>query len=293
MATYTNFDNEIFSQKALEGFVAELAPFMAFSTNFSPDPVQKGDTVLVPLIGGLTATTFSGSYAVCGGTMTAVTVSINKHKIVPVGQSDLTAAGSSMANLSKFAYQQGAALATLILQDVFTLCTTANFGLATAVAVAAMDVPQIRVARKALNQANVPKTPRSLILDCEPYDTLLGVTNFVQAHMFGDRAAIAEGRVARALGFDLFELNALFPATSVMGLAVNPAAIAVAMRYLQPQRPERYDYASPISDPGTGLTMGMRDHYDPNTGTRYINLEANYGFSVGISNAARVIKRTD
>lgn len=290
MATYTNFDNEIFSQKALEGFVMELMPFSGFSTNFSPVPVQKGDTVLVPLIGGLTATTFSGSYAVCGGTLTAVTVTINRHKVSPVGQNDLTAAASSMANLGKFAYQQGAALATLVLQDVFSLVVSSNFAQLTEIAPAAMDVPQMRQARLALNNVNVPRTPRALILDCDPYDALLGVTNFVQAHMFGDRVAIAEGKVPRALGFDLYELNNPFTSVSVMGFAAHSSAIAIAMRYLQPQSPERYDYAAPVTDPGTGLTFGIRSHYDPNTGTYYTNLEANYGYSVGITNAGRTIR---
>jgi len=292
MATYTNFNNEIFSQKALEGFVMELMPFAGFSTNFSADPVQKGDTVLVPLIGGLTATTFSGSYAVSGGTMTAVTVTINAHKIVPVGQDDITAANSSMANLGKFAYQQGAALATLILRDVFALAVSSNFAQITEIAPTAMDVAQIRATRLALNQANCPRTPRNLVLDSIPYDALLGVTNFVQAHMFGDRVAIAEGNVPRALGFDLYELNAPFLSVSVMGLAAHASAIAIAMRYLQPQSPERYDYAAPVTDPGTGLTFGVRSHYDPNTGTYYTNLEANYGCSVGITNAGRTLRST-
>ena len=76
MATYTNLDNEIFANSALQAFVKTLAPLAAFSRNFSAAPVQKGNTVLVPLIAALTATTFGGSYAVCGGTKTVVTISI-------------------------------------------------------------------------------------------------------------------------------------------------------------------------------------------------------------------------
>lgn len=294
MATYTNLNNEIFADSALQAFIKVLAPFSAFSTNFSPAPVKKGDTVLVPLIAALTATTFGGSYAICGGTKTVVTVTINRHKHVPIGQNDLDAANSSEASLISFAEQQGIALAVAVLQDVFTLFTTANFALATAVASTALDVPQIRTARLLLNQNDVPAVGRSLLLDCVPYDALLGVTNFVQAHMIMSAQAIKDGMVPRALGFDLYELNNLFVSgASVMGAAAHAAAVAVAMRYLQPQDGNTYRDARPVADPTTGLVFGLRDHYDNNTGARYLNLECNYGYSVGLTTAGRIIKRTD
>jgi hypothetical protein len=293
MATYTNLDNEILAQSALQGFVAELAPFNAFSTNFSPEPVAKGKDVLVPLIGALTATTFGGSYAICGGTKTVITVSINRHKHVPIGQNDLDAANSSASSLEDFGYQQGAALAIAVLQDVFSLVTTGYFGLATAVASTALDVPQLRKARLILNTQNAPRSPRAMLLDCVPFDALLGVTNFIQAYMFKDQGVLQEGRIIRALGFDFFELNGLFTQPSVMGFAAHASAIAIAMRYLMPQKGNSYSDARAVTDPKTGLTFGLRDHFDNNTGTRYVNLEANYGYSVGITMGGSIFKRTD
>src|SRR5439155_2757547 len=121
--------------------------------------------VLVPLVAAMTATTFGGSYAICAGTKTVVTISISRHKHVPVGQNDLDAANSSVASLESFAFQQGRALAQAVLEDIFTLVTTANFGLATAVASTALDVPQLRAGRLALNQANAPKSPRAALID--------------------------------------------------------------------------------------------------------------------------------
>ena len=143
MATYTNFDDEIFAQAALEGFTSTLTPLSAFSVDWEPSPVPKGNTVLVPLIGALTATTFS-TYETTNGSLSAITVTINKHKIIGVGQSDLDAAGSSLARLERFGFQQGAALALLVFQDICSLWTTANFGLATAVSVVDFGGAQIR-----------------------------------------------------------------------------------------------------------------------------------------------------
>lgn len=294
MASYTNLDNEIFAQSALEAFCKTLLPLSSFSTNFSAAPGTKGQNILVPLIAALTATTFGGSYAICGGTKTVITVALNRHKHVPIGQNDLDAANSSAATLESFAYEQGKALATAVLQDVFTLLTTANYTLATAVASTALDVPQLRRARLLLNQDNCPADPRTAIIDCVPYDALLSVTNFVQAYMFKDSGVLQEGRIMRALGFDFHEVNSVFGSVnSVMGFCAHASAVAVAMRYLEPQKGNTYSDTRAVSDPETGLTFGLRDHFDNNTGTRYLNLECNYGYSVGLSSGGRILKQTD
>jgi len=293
MATYTNFDDEIFAQQALEGYVATLFPLSSFSIDWEPSPVPAGDTVLVPLIGTLTATTFGGSYEVCGGSLSAITVTINKHKHVPIGQSDLTAASSSMAKLEKFAFQQGAALATLVLQDICSLWTTANFGLATAVSVVDFGVAQIRAGRLLLSKAKVPMANRNMILDVDPFDNLLGISNFIQVNLSGSNETLREGRIGRALGLDIFESNGLPGTASVMGFMGHGSAVAIAMRYLQPQQGNKYDIARAVADPGTGAVFGIRAHYSEASGSRFVNLEANYGYSVGISNGGRVIKRLD
>jgi len=292
MAAYTNLDDEIFSRNALEGFVSTLAPLRAWSRNFSPDRAQAGNDVLVPLIGSLTATTFS-AYNICDGTKTVVTVSINKHKHIAVGQNDLSAAGSSMSNLEDFSFQQGAALGLLVFQDIFSLVTTGNYSLATAVSVVDFGVAQIRAGRLMLSQAKVPTMGRALILDAAPFDNLLGISNFIQVNLSGSDAALRDGQIGKVLGLTVYETNALPGTNSVMGLIGHPNAIAVAARYLAPQMGNTYEAAYPVTDPDTGLTIGVRKHYDNNTGTRYLNLECNYGYSKGITNGARVIMRKD
>lgn len=293
MATYTNLDDEIFTDAALEGFVSELVPFNAFSRNFSAETIgREGDTVLVPLIGSLTATTFS-AYNICGGTQTVITVSINKHKHVPIGQNDLTAAASSKASLEAFGFQAGAALGLLVFQDVMSLITTGNFSLATAVSVVDFGLAQIRAARLQLANSKVPRIGRHAVLDVNPFDNLLGISNFLQVNLSGSQETLRDARVGRALGLDFYETNGMPGTNSVMGFFGHPSAIAIAARYLKPQRPEAYIEARPVTDEATGLTLGFRRHYDPNTGTEYVNLECNYGYSKGITAGLRVLHRLD
>jgi hypothetical protein len=293
---YTNLNIARLANAALEGFVKELLPLNVFSRSYSPDVVGRtqGNLVLVPLIGGLVATTFGGTYAITTFAKSVVTVTINRHKIVPIGQTDLDAINNSDSSLESFGFQQGAALAQAVMEDVLTLVTTANFTSVTTSLAANLNVPHLRAARLALNQANAPKQPRFALLDAVGMDALLGVTNFVQAQMFADQNVLTEGKIMRALGLDFYELNSSFvSAASVNAFIGHGSAIAIAMRYLAPQRPEEYDTAQAYSDPTTGATVGLRDFYDPATGTRYMALECNYGYSTGITNGARIIKRDD
>lgn len=294
MATYTNLNNEIFARSAIEGLCKVLLPITTFARNFSPDQAQKGNQVLVPLISTLTATTFNGSYAVCGGTKTVATINLTRHRHVSVGQDDITFHSSSESSLSSFGYQMGKALGTVVLTDILSLVTTANFSSAGQTTLANIDVYQLRAARLALNQANVPGEPRNVLADCAVIDVLLGVTAFRDASQFRDPTVLSEGRIARALGMNFYEHNALFnSADSVAFFAAHPDAIAVGMRYLAPQSGHSYASAMPITDPETGLVIGLREHYDNNTGTAYVNLECLYGYTVGLTNCGRIVKRLD
>jgi hypothetical protein len=295
MASYTNLNISRLANAALEAFTKELLPLTAFSTSFNGENgTAKGTAILVPLISALTATTFGGTYAICGGTKSVITVTLNRHKMVNIGQQDLDALNNSASSLDSFGYQQGSALAQAVLEDIFTLLTTANFGFVTGVSTTDFGIAQLRSGRLKLNQSNAPRSPRVAILDCVPYDVLLGVTNFVQAQMFADNQVLQEGKIMRALGMNIHEVNDTFGSTnSVMGFVAHASAIAIAMRYVAPQTTALYQNSGAFSDPKTGATFGLRDFYDPATGSRYIALECNYGYSAGLTNAGRVIKRLD
>ena len=61
--TLTNVKDIKVAQSALQPFMAGLLPMRAFSTNFSPDPADKLDTVRVPVVGAPSPSSdFAGSY---------------------------------------------------------------------------------------------------------------------------------------------------------------------------------------------------------------------------------------
>ena len=188
----------------------------------------------------------------------------------------------------------GAALGTICIQDILGLVTTANFASVAAVNIVDFDTVELRAARLALNKADVPKDMRIALVEADPYDNLLSVTNFVQAYMFKDSGVLQEGRIMRALGMDFYEINALFTAAaSIAAFCAYPDAIAVAMRYKAPQEGHKYNAAYSLSDAASGIVAGFRDHYDENTGVRFMNLESLMGYTVGLTNCGRIIKRAD
>jgi acyl-coenzyme A thioesterase PaaI-like protein len=293
MATYTNLNIPKLANAALEGLVKALLPLSTFSRNYSSESVDRtrGNSVLVPLTAGLIPIPFAGNYAISGGTKSVVTVTLDKHSFVSVGQDDISALNNSESSLESFFYQAGRALGVSMVTDVLTLVTTSNFGFATSTAGTALDVAHIRKAKLILDQANCPGEGRFALIDAVGMDALLAVTNFVQAQMFADNRVLQEGRVMRALGFEMHQLNSLFTpaANSVMAFVGHPQAIAVGMRYVRPQKPGEYEFAEAFSDPTTGATFGIRKFYDTAAGSDFLILECNWGKSVGISNCGRII----
>lgn len=286
MATLTNVNDKIIAQRALEGFTEYLHPMNLFSTSYSDETKMKGDTIIVPLVGTLTATTFNQDYQVGGGTLTAVTINLNVHKIVPLSLTDVQFANSSVAQLEKWGFQAGQALATAITQHVFSYVTSGSpsfFATAYTYPVASWNVSRIVTIRQAMTVAKVPLENRSLFLDPTSYAQTLADSNLSYAMYAGSNGALTTGQVPRVYGFDVRESN-LIPTTDTMyGFACHPSALALAIRALAPQAPSSYESAGIVTNPSTGAALGMRRHYQPSNGTHYLNFEAIFGATYGIT----------
>lgn len=295
MATVnSSLQDSIVSQSALEAFTAELLPVNVLTTSFSADVVRRGASVQVPLVANLTATTFNSDYAGDGGTLNVVSVNVDKHKIVTVSLSDSDWSKSSAAELTKFANQAGRALAQAVLTDVFSMFVTTASS-ATQFAASLTGLTQFTIAnagtiRKALSDSNVPKMDRSLVLNSALYASLLTQSGLLDASQFGARDAIAEGKVPRIMGMNAYE-SVILPLNSISlaGIAVHPNAGALAVRALAPQEPSTYVSANTVTDPQSGLTLGVRNVYNPLTGKAHLSFECVYGYSRAITAGAKLI----
>ena len=294
MATINSaLNDKLIAQAALESFTADLEPLSIFTTSYSNEVVRRGASVEVPLIANLTATTFADSYEADGGTMNKVTINVDTHRIVTVSLSDTEYSKSSAAEITKFATQQGKALAQSVLTSFYNLfVTTAGSAAqysATLTNLSAFTITNARALRKALSDEKAPLTDRALILNTTLYDSLLSQSGLLDASQFGGRDVISEGRVPRILGMNAYE-SLILPTNSISlaAMAVHPNAAAIAVRALEPQAPSEYLAATVVNDPQSGLTLGYRRHYNPSSGKHYVSFECVFGCSRAITGAAKL-----
>jgi len=294
--TLTNVKDIKVAQKALTPFTANLMPVTSFSTNFGPQASDKGDTVRVPLIGAPSGSSdFAGDYtANADSTVTTIPVTLNRHKFKTVHVTAREASETAMDLLDTLVATASQQLAQDVLLDIMSVITLANFGAPgiAALAATAFDYKKVLGLRETCGAVKMPASPRSLVLDAGHYTNLLA--DDVVAKSFNlnlSAPGVTEGLIKRLAGFDLHE-TVVIPsdhAEKLVGFAVHPSAIAVAMRYLQPVAD--YQQAGAVTDPQTGMTFGYLRFTDTRANKVFVTLECLYGFTIGKTDALkRIVK---
>jgi hypothetical protein len=294
--TLTNVKDIKVAQRALMPFMSNLLPVTAFSTDFSPMPADKLDTVRVPLVGApSTSSDFAGDYSAnADSTVTVVPITLNRHKYKTVHVTARESAETSLNALEALVEAAAQQLAQDVLVDIFSCITLANFGAPgiTALAATAFDYKKVLSLREACGNAKMPPNPRSLVLDSGYYTNMLA--DDVVAKSFNlnlNAPAVTEGMVKRIAGFNLHETT-LIPsdhAEKLVGFAAHSSAVAVAMRYLQPVAD--YQQAGAVTDPTTGMTFGYLRFTDTRANKIFVTLECLYGFAPAKTDALkRIVK---
>ena len=294
--TLTNVQDIKVAQKALTPFTACLMPVTSFSTNFGPQPSDKGDTVRVPLVGAPTGSSdFTGDYtANADSTITTIPVVLNRHKFKTVHVTAREASETAIDLLGTLVDTAAQQLAQDVLLDIISAVTAANFGTPgiPALAATSFDYKKVLGLREACGNAKMPISPRSLVLDAGYYTNLLA--DDVVAKSFNlnlSAPGVTEALIKRLAGFDLHE-TVVIPsdhAEKLVGFAAHPSAIAVAMRYLQPVA--EYQQSGAITDPQTGMTFGYLRFTDTRANRVFVTLECRYSFVAAKTDALkRIVK---
>lgn len=294
--TLTNVKDIKVAQRALLPFMSNLLPVTAFSTDFSPQPADKLDTVRVPLVGAPSESSdFAGDYSAnADSTVTVVPVTLNRHKYKTVHVTAKESAETALSVLETLVEAAAQQLAQDVLVDIFSCITAANFGAPgiPALAATAFDYKKVLGLREACGNAKMPPNPRALVLDSGYYTNMLA--DDVVAKSFNlnlNAPAVTEGMVRRIAGFNLHETT-LIPsdhAEKLVGFAAHSSAVAVAMRYLQPVA--EYQQSGAVTDPQTGMTFGYLRFTDTRANKVFVTLECLYGFSAAKTDALkRIVK---
>lgn len=293
--TLTNVKDIKVAQNALQPFMASLTPLRAFSTNFSPEPADKLDTVRVPVVGTPSESSdFAGNYTDnADSTVTVAPVVLNRHKYKTVHVTAREAAETAVPVLETLVASAVKQLAEDVLVDIFSEITAANYGAPaiTALNADAFDYKKVLKIREACSQAKMPITDRSLILDDAYYTNLLADDVVSKSFVLPvSQPGIVEAQLRRIGGFDVYP-STVIPENGekLAGFAAHPSGLAVAMRYLVPVA--KYDEAGAVTDPETGLTFGYLRYTETNSNRIFVTVECLYGFKTAIgAGIKRIVK---
>ena len=292
--TLTNLTDVKVAQSAIKPFMATLLPIRAFSSNFSPEPADKLDTIRVPIVGAPSpASDFSGSYtADVDSSIDVAPVQLNRHKYKTVHVTAREASETALNVLETLVGSAVKQLAQDVLQDIFTEITAANYGdpAIAALASTAFDYKKVLGVRESCANARMPSTDRALVLDAAYFSNLLG--DDIVAKSFMTPVAlpgVVDGVIRRLAGFDVYETTILPNTEKLVGFAGHPSCLAVAMRYLEPVA--QYDEAGAVTDPATGLTFGYLRYTETSSNRIFVTVECLYGFKVAIAGGLkRIVK---
>ena len=293
--TLTNVKDIKVAQSALLPYRAALTPLRAFSTNFSPQPADKLDTVRVPVVGApSTSSDFAGDYtANVDSTISVIPVQLNRHKFKTVHVTAREAAETNLNVLENLVAGAVKQLAQDVLEDIFSAITVANFGAPAipALAATAFDYKKVLAVREACSLAKMPITDRSLVLDGAYYTNLLADDVVAKSFYLPMTApGVIEAQLRRIGGFDVHE-TVILPENGekLAGFAAHPSGMAIAMRYLVPVA--EYDEAGAVTDPETGLTFGYLRYTETSSNRIFVTVEALYGFKAGMADGIkRIVK---
>jgi hypothetical protein len=291
--TLTNVNDIKVAQTALQPWMAALLPLRAFSTNFSPEPADKLDTVRVPVVGAPSQSSdFVDSYTGNpDSTVTVIPVQLNRHKFKTIHVTAREASETALNVLETLVSSAVKQLATDVLQDIFSTITQANFGdpAINALAAANFDYKKVLAIRSACSNAKMPVTDRGLVLDGAYYTNLLGddvvAKSFIQPVA---QPGVVEAQIRRLAGFDMYE-TVILPdnGEKLVGFASHPSGMAIAMRYLPPVAD--YDESGAVTDPETGLTFGYLRFTEIQSNRIFVTVECLYGFMPAIANGIQRI----
>jgi hypothetical protein len=293
--TLTNVKDIKVAQAALLPYRAALTPLRAFSTNFSPEPAEKLDTVRIPVVGAASQSSdFSGNYTNnADSTVSVIPVQLNRHKFKTVHITAREASETALNVLEILVTSAVKQLAQDVLQDIFSAITQENYGNPgiPPLAASAFDYKKVLGVREACSLAKMPVNDRSLILDGAYFTNLLADEVVAKSfYMPLAQPGVIDAQIRRIGGFDVHE-TVILPENGekLVGFAAHPSGMAVAMRYLVPVA--EYDEAGAVTDPETGLTFGYLRFTETSSNRIFVTVEALYGFKPAIPDGIkRIVK---
>ena len=278
------------AQQTLETLSAEMPVVSAFTTDFSSDVADVGESVSTRVATAVSAGDATSGYSSSDVTSTAKTITLNKHKHFTANFTDLEVAKGGLDMLERtFVRPAVHAVVNAMMDDLLALVVNATYSNNTVVTAANFGADDVATLAGDLTTLNVPRSPRSMVIK-PAYYAALAKDNAIQAsYAFGNPGAIQDNNIPRVHGFDVLEYSDI-PANSenLEGFVCGKEALIIAGR--QPALPENWAGAvESVQDPDTGITLQLRNWYEGKDGAQYITATLIYGVAAGTDSLKRIL----
>ena len=290
------------AQQTLETLSAEMPVVSAFTTDFSSDVADVGESVSTRVATAVSAGDATSGYSSSDVTSTAKTITLNKHKHFTAKFTDLEIAKGGLNMLERtFVRPAVHAVVNAMMDDLMALVTNANFADEVVIAAANFGADDVADLAGDLTTKNVPKSDRALVIK-PTYFSSLASDNAIQAsYAYGNTDAIRDNVVPKVHGFNVYEYSDIpenqYSHTpsggsaadyNLQGFACGPEALLIVGR--QPALPENWAGAvESVQEPGTGITIQLRNWYEPKDGAQYITSTLIYGVAAGTDSLKKII----
>lgn len=278
---------------AMTAFKHRLVSLGLFSTVFRDVPLEGSNDIEVPYYPLVTAASkdYNGTYEFDEGDLESKKVTVNKRKYQSLTYTSEEKARQPYFDPEQLGRLKGAKLAEDVLCDILSCITAANFGNAAVTANAdEFDADNVIDLETACDESEWPDAMRGLIIKSSYLGNMK--KNIVSA---GGEGNFGFSPIAKDLpdlfGFKLSKFNRIPSTEKLMGFAVYPSAILVALSPITPT-PEVQRALSAYetyTDPETNLTLEYRSWGDPDSDSAKAIIECNYGFGVGEASAIKRI----
>jgi hypothetical protein len=278
------------AQQTLETLSAEMPIVSAFTTDFSSDVADVGESVSTRVANAVSAGDATSGYSATDVTSVAKTITLNKHKHFTAKFTDLEIAKGGMDMLERtFVRPAVHSVVNAMMDDLLALVLTATFSNEKTILAAAFSADDVADLAGALTVLNVPKADRALVVKPLYYASLASDNAIQASYAYGGDSSIRDNAVPKVHGFNVYEYSDI-PSNSegLEAFACGQEALIIAAR--QPALPENWAGAvESVQDPGTGITLQLRNWYEGKDGAQYITATLIYGVGTGTDSLKRIV----
>lgn len=278
------------AQSVLDNLSAQHTPVSAFTTDFSSEIADQGESITTRIATAVSAGDASSGYSATDVTSSAKTVTLNQHKHFTMAFTDLEIAKGGMNMLERtFVRPATHAVINSMVDALMALVVNSEFGNVSTVTATNFGADDVATLAGDLTTLNVPKDERALIIK-PAYYASLAQDNAIQASYASTLDdSIRNHSVPRVHGFNVYEYSDI-PSNSenLEGFACGPEALLIAAR--QPAIPQNWAGAvESVTDPDSGLTIQLRSWYEGTQGKQLITATTIFGVLVGSNSLKRIV----